>query len=227
MKVTSSVSQLAFTLEIQPRSPERTLARFHQNAEYFTNTRENGNAGGWEYDEYCLEFPTSDTLEAEIKAHYGEYLKQAMEAEGASEAEYISVARNAALERISGKCSAAIYAGVDVNGKHYTLSKNEQDALAIAQTKVDKGATVVLYGDGLKDAATITAISAAAYEWGVVCTTYYAYLKQYIAAETDVDKLAAIDFGKVLPDSCMQQLAALLSSAGIDITKYTTALTGG
>ena len=227
MKVTSSVSPLAFTLEIQPRNPERTLARFHQNAEYSTNTRENGSASGWEYDEYCLEFPTSYTLEAEIEAHYGEYLKRAMEAEGASEAEYISVARNAALERIGGKCSAAIYSGVDVNGKHYTLSKNEQDALAIAQTKVDKGATVVLYGDGLKDAATITAISAAAYEWGVVCTTYYAYLKQYIAAETDVDKLAAIDFGKALPDSYIQQLAALLSSAGIDITKYAAALTGG
>ena len=128
--------------------------------------------------------------------------------------------RAAALERISGKCSAAIYAGVTVDGKHYTLSKNEQDALAIAQTKVDKGTMAVIYGDGLTDAATITAISAAAYEWGVVCTTYYAYLKQYIAAETDVDKLVAIDFGKTLPDSYMQQLAALLSSAGIDITKY-------
>lgn len=135
--------------------------------------------------------------------------------------------RVAALERISGKCSAAIYSGVDVNGKHYTLSKNEQDALAIAQTKVDKGATAVIYGDGLTDAATITALSQAAYEWGVVCTTYYAYLKQYIAAETDVDKLAAIDFGKALPDSYMQQLAALLKSAGIDITKYVAVLTGG
>ena len=136
-------------------------------------------------------------------------------------------ARVDALERISGKCSAAIYSGVTVNGKHYTLSKNEQDALAIAQTKVDKGATSVIYGDGLTDAATITAISAAAYEWGVVCTTYYAYLKQYIAAETDVDKLVAIDFGKALPDSYMQQLAALLNSADIDITKYAAALTGG
>ena len=135
--------------------------------------------------------------------------------------------RTAALERISGKCSAAIYAGVTVNGKHYTLSKNEQDALAIAQTKVDKGATAVLYGDGLTDAATITELSQAAYEWGIVCTTYYAYLKQYIAAETDVDKLAAIDFGKALPDSYMQQLTALLSSAGIDITKYAATLTGG
>lgn len=126
----------------------------------------------------------------------------------------------AAFDRIDGKCSAAIYSGVDVNGKHYTLSKNEQDALAIAQTKVDKGATGVIYGDGLADAETITALSQAAYEWGVVCTTYYAYLKQYITAETDTNKLATINFGKVLPDSYMQQLTALLSSAGIDIKKY-------
>ena len=219
MKVSSSVSPLAFTLETNPRRPNFRLTRFHENA---IETE-----SGWEYDEYCLEFPTSDTLEAEIVAHYGEYLKRAMEAEGASAAEYISVARNAALERISGKCSAAIYAGVTVNGKHYTLSEHEQAALSIAQSKVDKGATAVIYGDGLTDAATITALSQAAYEWGVVCTTYYAYLKQYISAETDVDKLAAIDFGKALPDSYMQQLAALLNSTGIDITKYTAALTGG
>ena len=212
MKVTSSVSPLAFTLEENPRRTDFRLARFHENAIKTEN--------GWEYDEYCLEFPTSDTLEAEIEAHYWEYLKQAMKAENASEAEYISVARAAALERISGKCSAAIYTGVTVDGKRCTLSEHEQAALSIAQSKVDKGATAVLYGDGLKDAATITAISAAAYEWGVVCTTYYAYLKQYIAAETDVNKLAAIDFGKALPDSYMQQLTALLNSAGIDITKY-------
>ena len=219
MKVNGSINPPRFTLETNPRRPNFRLTRFHENAIETEN--------GWEYDEYCLEFPTSDTLEAEIEAHYGEYLKRAMEAEGASEAEYISVARNAALERISGKCSAAIYSGVDVNGKHYTLSEHEQAALSIAQSKADKGATAVLYGDGLKDAATITAISAAAYEWGVVCTTYYAYLKQYIAAETDTDKLTAIDFGKAIPDSYMQQLSALLSAAGIDITKYTAALTGG
>ena len=219
MKVNGSINPPRFTLETNPRRPNFRLVRFHENA---IETE-----SGWEYDEYCLEFPTSDTLKAEIEAHYADYLKQAMEAEGASESEYISVARNAAFERISGKCSAAIYSGVTVNGKHYTLSKNEQDALAIAQSKVDKGATAVIYGSGLTDAATITALSQAAYEWGVVCTTYYDYLKQYIAAETDLDKLAAIDFGKALPDSYMQQLAALLSSAGIDITKYAAALTGG
>lgn len=219
MKVNGSINPLRFTLETNPRRPNFRLTRFHENATKTEN--------GWEYDEYCLEFLASDTLEAEIEAHYEAYLKQAMKAENASEAEYISVARNAAMERISGKCSAAIYSGVTVNGKLYTLSKNEQDALAIAQTKVDKGATAVLYGDGITDAATITAISAAAYEWGVVCTTYYAYLKQYITVETDTDKLDAVTFGMVLPDAYMQQFSALLSSVGIDITKYASALTGG
>ena len=219
MKVNGSINPPRFTLETNPRRPNFRLARFHENA---IETE-----SGWEYDEYCLELPASDTLEAEVETNYDKYLHRAMESEGASAEEFTQAARNAALRRIEGKCSAAIYAGVTVNATRYTLTEHEQAALSIAQSKVDKGATAVLYGDGLKDAATITAISAAAYEWGVVCTTYYAYLKQYIAAETDVDKLAAIDFGKALPDSYMQHLAALLSSAGIDITKYTAALTGG
>ena len=219
MKVNSSVSPLEFTIEENPRRPDYRLVRFHENAKKIEN--------GWEYDEYCLELPAYDALEADVESRYDEYLRRAMEAEGASDAEFTQAARNAALRRIEGKCSAAIYAGVIVDGVRYTLSEHEQAALSIAQSKVDKGAASVLYGDGLKDAATITAISAAAYEWGVVCTTYYAYLKQYIAAETDVDKLAAIDYGKALPDNYMQQLAALLNSAGIDITKYAAALTGG
>ena len=58
-------------------------------------------------------------------------------------------------------------------------------------------------------------------------TAFKCVYAQYIATETDVDKLAAIDYGKSLPDSYMQQLTALLSRAGIDITKYAAALTGG
>lgn len=138
--------------------------------------------------------------------------------------------RAAALERISGKCSAAIFSGITVDSKHYKLTATAQTNLATAQAKIDGGATSVIYSaDGeapaLYTAAQITAISAAAYEWGVVNTSYYTTLQSYIAAETDADKLKAIDYGKALPDSNMQQLTALLSSAGIDITKYTAALT--
>jgi len=108
MKVSSSVSPLAFTLETNPRRPNFRLARFHENAIETEN--------GWEYDEYCLELPASDTLEVEVEAHYDEYLHRAMEAEGASAEEFTQAARNAALRRIGGKCSAAIYTGVMMEG---------------------------------------------------------------------------------------------------------------
>ena len=58
MKVNGSINPPRFTLETNPRRPNFRLARFHANAIETEN--------GWEYDEYCLEFPTSDTLEAEI-----------------------------------------------------------------------------------------------------------------------------------------------------------------
>ena len=133
--------------------------------------------------------------------------------------------RAAALERISGKCSAAIYSGVTVDGKHYKLTPTAQSNLATALAKINAGATSVIYAaDGeapsLHTAAQITTITTMGYEWGVVNTSYNAALQGYIAAETDASKLTAIDYGKALPDSYMQQLTALLKSAGIDITKY-------
>jgi hypothetical protein len=164
MKVNGSINPPRFTLEANPRRPNFRLARFHENAIETEN--------GWEYDEYCLEFPTSDTLEAEIEAHNADYLKQAIEAEAATEAEYISDAPNAALERISGKCSAAIYSGVTVSGKRYSLTLVSQQNLKTAQDKITAGATSVIFAaDGeeptVHTAEQITAISNAAYEWGV------------------------------------------------------------
>jgi hypothetical protein len=223
MKVNGSINPPRFTLEANPRRPNFRLARFHENAIETEN--------GWEYDEYCLEFPTSDTLKAEIEAHYADYLKQAMEAEGASEAEYISVARNAALRRIDGKCSAAIYSGVTVSGKRYSLTLVSQQNLKTAQDKITAGATSVIFAaDGeeptVHTAEQITAISNAAYEWGVVNTSYYAKLQKWIARETDTTILNAIDYGSALPDDLMSELATLLAGAGIDLAKYSTMLGG-
>jgi hypothetical protein len=141
--------------------------------------------------------------------------------------ELLAAARTAALGRVEGKCSAAIYAGVDVGGVRYTLSEHEQAALSIAQSKVDKGATSVIYGDGLKDAATITAISAAAYEWGVICTTYYAFLKKYIGNEKDVKNLSAVRFGMELPSAYDAAFLKMMSGAGIDASKYKDELING
>jgi len=143
--------------------------------------------------------------------------------------ELLAQARAAALQRIEGKCSAAIYSGVTVDGKHYRLTENDQLALnAAIVLATSTGETVSYAADGesgtLMTSAQLSAIGKAGYDWGYVCRTYYAYLKRYIGAETDRDKLAAIHFGSSLPDAYMAALTKLLASAGIDITKYATAL---
>ena len=71
MKVNGSINPPRFTLETNPRRPNFRLTRFHENA---IETE-----SGWEYDEYCLELPASDTLEAEIETNYDAYLRRAME----------------------------------------------------------------------------------------------------------------------------------------------------
>ena len=224
MKVNGSITPPRFTLETNPRRPNFRLARFHANAIETEN--------GWEYDEYCLEFPTSDTLEAEIEAHYGEYLKRAMEAEGASEAEYISVARNAALERINGKCSIAIASGIDYNGKHYSLTETKQGYINNAYLEVLGGATQVkLAADGedvtWHTATQITELFHKATDWGKICIYYKGYLFAWVGTETSTAVLATIDYGTTLPSAYATGLTTKLSEESIDITKYTTALTGG
>lgn len=141
-------------------------------------------------------------------------------------------ARKDALNRIDGKCSGAIASGVTVGSKHYKLTPTAQSNLATAQAKVDGGAASVIYAaDGeeptLHTAAQITALSDAAYKWGVVNTSYYAKLKAWIARETDTAVLNAIDYGTQLPTDLMQELTDLLTSAGIDVTKYMGLFTGG
>lgn len=134
-------------------------------------------------------------------------------------------ARKAALTRIDGKCSAAIYSGVTVGDKHYKLTQTAQGNLATAQAKVDGGAESVIYAADneeptLHTAAQITAISDAAYKWGVVNTSYYAKLQKWIARETDKTVLQSIDYGSKLPDDLMQELGELLSGVGINLVDY-------
>ena len=148
-----------------------------------------------------------------------------------TEAELLAAARTAAIERISGKCSTAIYAGVTVDGKHYRLQETDQLSLNAAIGLANTGTSISYAADGetgkTMTTAELAAVGKAAYDWGYVCRNYYALLHTWIARETDKMVLAGIDFGSKLPDDLMQQLAATLSGAGIDVTKYTAALTGG
>ena len=145
--------------------------------------------------------------------------------------ELLAAARAEALNRIHGKCSAAIFSGVTIADKHYSLSLVSQQNLKTAQDKITAGATSVIFAaDGeeptVHTAEQITAISNAAYEWGVVNTSYYAKLQKWIARETDTAILNAIDYGSMLPNDLMSELATLLTGAGIDLAKYSTMIGG-
>lgn len=145
--------------------------------------------------------------------------------------EFVCVAKEKALQRIDGKCSGAIFGGVTLADKHYSLSLVTQQNLKTAQDKITAGATSVIFAaDGeeptVHTAEQITAISNAAYEWGVVNTSYYAKLQKWIVRETDTAVLNAIDYGSMLPNDLMTELATLLAGAGIDLAKYSTMLGG-
>lgn len=129
------------------------------------------------------------------------------------------------LNRINGKCSTAIYSGITVNNKHYKLTPTAQSNLKTALDKIASGATSVIYSADneeptLHTAEQITAINNAAYEWGIVNTTYYGKLQKWIARETDITILNSIDYGVQLPNDLMQELNDLLQSVGTNISNY-------
>lgn len=67
----------AFTLEEQPNKPGFFLARFFENAEPFTETKDGLTISGYQYDEYHLELEDRPGLEADIERQYEAYLNEA------------------------------------------------------------------------------------------------------------------------------------------------------
>ena len=138
-------------------------------------------------------------------------------------------ARADALEHISGKCSAAIYSGVDVNGKHYSFTQTAQGNIKGMLIEIQNGKTVFLYCADNEPLTTYTAdeikaIAQVMGEWINVNTVYYEQLKTWINRETDEVVLSTIHYGSQLPNDLMQELVAKLASACVDITKYASML---
>ena len=141
-----------------------------------------------------------------------------------------------ALERISGKCSAAIYAGMDITpsttrGKHhYSFPKLAQDDINQMMTSIAvSGETVFSYKAddeslNLYTADEIKVISKSLKTLGIVCTKYKEELEAWIARETDKVVLAGIDFGVKLPDDLTISLSNYLTSLGIDATAFMSML---
>lgn len=137
--------------------------------------------------------------------------------------------RAAAQDRLKGKCSAAIYAGFDLGGKHYTATDNDQSNIKDALLAFSLGKTTYPWA-AVGEARTphteaqITAIATGMSNWGIVCTGYLAQLRAWADAETDGAVLNSIDFGATLPEAYMQALGAELAQYGINLADYATIL---
>ena len=220
MKVTSSISPLSFTFEVNPRRPKKVLVRFHLNAKQ-TDT-------GWEYDEYKLELDNTGSVEEEVENNYNDYLVIAMTQENASAEEILQAKKKFALNRIDGKCTAAICNGYTVNKVHYYFTERAQSDWNGAMLQILNGATSVsVKVDGawvVYTADQVKTICSVMKNIIYIMRMYNQQLETWIARETDETVLSSLHFGSKLPDDLMATFKKEATDAGVDLSKYTTLL---
>ena len=115
-------------------------------------------------------------------------------------------------------CSAAIYAGVDVGERHYSLTEHDQTEIMAQYTLVKEGTPAVPYhADGqlcrMYPAEEFAALAQAATAHVFYHRTYCNHLNAWIR-RSGLEELAGIAYGGPLPEDLAQSMAAILSAAG-------------
>ena len=126
--------------------------------------------------------------------------------------------RAAAKAEIGAACSAAIYAGVTVGGKHYSLTEHDQTELMAQFDTVKSGAAAVPYhADGelcrMFPAAEFTAVATAAVNHVFYHRTYCNHVNAWIKRAT-LAELPAITYGAELPADLAASMAAIIEATG-------------
>ena len=126
--------------------------------------------------------------------------------------------RAAKLQEIGAACSAAIYAGVDVGGSHYSLTEHDQTELLAQAQAVKEGAAAVPYhADGelcrMYPAEEFTALAQAASAHVFYHRTYCNHTIAWLA-RADLAELDSIKYGVELPADLAERMAAILAAAG-------------
>lgn len=121
-------------------------------------------------------------------------------------------------QQIGAACSAAIYAGVDVGGSHYSLTEHDQTELLAQAQAVKEGAQAVPYhADGelcrMYPAAEFSALAQAATAHVFYHRTYCNHVNAWIA-RAGLDELAAIEYGAGLPADLAASMAQIIQEAG-------------
>lgn len=117
-------------------------------------------------------------------------------------------------------CSTAIYAGIDLNGSHYSLTEHDQTELMAQFTTVKEGAAAVPYhADGelcrMYPAEEFTALAQAATAHVFYHRTYCNHLNAWIK-RADLAELDSVSYGAELPADLAASMAEIIKAAGGD-----------
>ena len=126
--------------------------------------------------------------------------------------------RAAKLQEIGLACSAAIYAGIDVGGSHYSLTEHDQTEIMAQYTVVKEGAPAVPYhADGelcrMYPAEEFAALAQAATAHVFYHRTYCNHMNAWIR-RAELEELASIVYGAPLPADLAASMATIITAAG-------------
>lgn len=130
----------------------------------------------------------------------------------------IEQVRAARRREMGVDCTAAIHAGIEVEGKRYSLTDHDQTEIITQLSTIKEGAAAVPYhADGelcrLFSAEEFTAVATAAMAHIFYHRTYCNHLNAWIR-EAGPDELDGIQYGAELPDELAASMAALLGGSG-------------
>lgn len=119
---------------------------------------------------------------------------------------------------IGADCSDAIYAGITIGEKRYSLTEHDQTEIMAQLSLVKEGAAAVPYhADGelcrMYSAAEFGALAQAATAHVFYNRTYCNHLNAWVK-RADLAELAAITYGAELPADLAASLAAIVEAAG-------------
>ena len=126
--------------------------------------------------------------------------------------------REAVRQEIGLDCTAAIYAGIDVGGSHYSLTEHDQTEIMAHYTTVKEGAKAVPYhADGelcrMYPAEEFTALAQAATAHVFQHRTYCNHVNAWIK-RAGLEELQGITYGAELPADLAENMAAIIQAAG-------------
>ena len=126
--------------------------------------------------------------------------------------------RAAKLQEIGLACTAAIYAGIEVEDAHYSLTEHDQTELMAQNAAIAAGAQAVPYhADGqlcrMYPAEEFAALAQAATAHVFYHRTYCNHLNAWIR-RAELPELAGIAYGAELPEDLAEHMAGVLAAAG-------------